>query len=76
MADHNGANGTNGTQTNQGGSTRIGSESPLGEGSKGPQQTDAGATHTNAQLTTNQGRPIGDNQNSVTAGSPWTDHAR
>ena len=68
MADQNGTNGANGTQLNQGGSTQIGSKSPLGEGSRGPNQTDAGATHTNAQLTTNQGRPIGDNQNSVTAG--------
>ena len=68
MADQNGTNGANGTQLNQGGSTQIGSKSPLGDGSKGPNQTDAGATHTNAQLTTNQGRPIGDNQNSVTAG--------
>jgi len=69
MADQNGSsNGTNGNQLNQGGSTRIGSESPVGNGSQGPDQTDAGATHTSPQLTTNQGRPIGDNQNSVTAG--------
>ena len=65
MADHNGSNGN---KLNQGGSTRIGSESPLGNGSKGPGATDAGATHINPILTTNQGRPIGDNQNSVTAG--------
>ena len=68
MADQNGTNGANGTQLNQGGSTQIGSKLPLGEGSQGPFQTDAGATHTNALLTTNQGRPVGDNQNSMTAG--------
>ena len=73
MADGNGSNGTNGF--NQPGHTdplsqgpRIGSESPLGEGSKGPKEKDPGATHINPLLTTNQGRPIGDNQNSVTAG--------
>lgn len=65
MADQNGSNGN---KLNQGGSTRIGSESPLGNGSNGAGQTDAGATHINPILTTNQGRPIGDNQNSVTAG--------
>jgi catalase len=65
MADHNGSNGN---QLNQGGSTRIGSESPVGNGSLGPKETDAGSTHINPQLTTNQGRPVGDNQNSVTAG--------
>lgn len=64
----NGANGSNGNYINQGGSTRVGSESPLGNGSFGPGQTDAGASHTSPLLTTNQGRPIGDNQNSVTAG--------
>ena len=69
MAEKNGtSNGSNGHQMNQGGSTRIGSQSPVGNGSNGPNQTDAGATQTSPQLTTNQGRPIGDNQNSVTAG--------
>lgn len=65
MADQN---GTNGTQTNQGGSTQIGSQSPVGNGSTAPNQTDAGANQPNVQLTTNQGRPVGDNQNSMTAG--------
>ena len=69
MADQNGnGNGANGNQMNQGGSAQIGSQSPLGNGSKGPHEKDPGATHTNPLLTTNQGRPIGDNQNSVTAG--------
>ncbi len=68
MADQNGINGTNGNSLNQGGSTNIGSQSPLGNGSHAPGQTDAGANHRNPLLTTNQGRPIGDNQNSVTAG--------
>ncbi len=65
MAEHNGSNGNS---LNQGGSTQFGSASPLGNGSNGPKQTDEGATHISPQLTTNQGRPIGDNQNSVTAG--------
>ena len=71
MADNNGtngANGSNGHQMNQGGSEHIGSASPLGNGSNGPGQVDAGADRLSPQLTTNQGRPIGDNQNSVTAG--------
>jgi catalase len=66
MADQNGNNEPN--SMNQGGSTQFGSKSPVGNGSKGPGQTDAGATHTSPRLTTNQGRPVGDNQNSVTAG--------
>ena len=65
MAETNGSNGHN---LNQGGSSRIGSESPIGNGSKGPQDIDAGAAQPSPQLTTNQGRPVGDNQNSVTAG--------
>ena len=65
MAD---TKGTNGNSINQGGSSQIGSKSPLGDGSKGPGQTDQGSTHINPVLTTNQGRPVGDNQNSVTAG--------
>ena len=69
MAETNGNNGNSiGTSTNQGGSSQIGSKSPLGDGSKGPGQTDQGSTHINPVLTTNQGRPVGDNQNSVTAG--------
>lgn len=58
----------NGNKMNEGGKDQIGSESPLGNGSKGPGEKDAGATHASPTLTTNQGRPIGDNQNSVTAG--------
>ena len=61
-------NGSNGNHLNEGGSLQNGSKSPLGNGSLGPKETDAGATHISPQLTTNQGRPIGDNQNSVTAG--------
>ena len=68
MAENNGSNGANGNQLNTANGPRIGSESPLGDGSKGPQEKDSGSTHINPQLTTNQGRPIGDNQNSVTAG--------
>ena len=68
MADPNGTNGSNGNQMNLGGSTHIGSPSPVGNGSLGPNQKDAGATQFSPQLTSNQGRPIGDNQNSVTAG--------
>ena len=70
MADKNGSNGFNkpGQTDVQSQGPRIGSESPLGEGSKGPWEKDPGATHINPQLTTNQGRPVGDNQNSVTAG--------
>jgi catalase len=45
-----------------------GKKSPLGNGSAGPGGHDLGSTHLNPLLTTNQGRPIGDNQNSVTAG--------
>ena len=69
MADQNGniING-NREQTNVGGGNSIGSKSPLGNGSEGPHGKDPGATHTNPLLTTNQGRPIGDNQNSVQAG--------
>ncbi len=59
---------TNGNKLNQGGSTRIGSESPIRNGSNGPGETDLGATHISPRLTTNQGRPVGDNQNSITAG--------
>lgn len=66
MADQNAHNGA--TSMNQGDSSHIGSKSPLGNGSKGPGQTDAGAHHKSQLLTTNQGRPVGDNQNSVTAG--------
>jgi catalase len=58
----------NGNKLNLGGSEQIGSKSPLGEGSNAPGQTDIGSTHINPVLTTNQGRPVGDNQNSVTAG--------
>ncbi len=68
MAENNGSNGANGNELNTANGPRIGSESPLGDGSKGPQEKDSGSTHINPQLTTNQGRPIGDNQNSVTAG--------
>lgn len=75
MADQNGSstNGSNGFNKpgptdSQSQGPRINSESPLGLGSKGPFDKDTGSTHTNPQLTTNQGRPIGDNQNSVTAG--------
>ncbi|GAC1359045.1 MAG: catalase [Acidobacteriaceae bacterium] len=68
MAQENGSNGTNGSKLNVANGPRIGSESPLGEGSKGPNEKDTGSTHLNPQLTTNQGRPVGDNQNSVTAG--------
>ena len=50
------------------GSSQIGSNSPIGNGSKGPGAQDAGSTHINPMLTTDGGRPIGDNQNSVTAG--------
>ncbi len=50
------------------GGGKIGSASPLGSGSKGPGEKDSGATHINPMLTTNAGRPIGDNQNSVQAG--------
>ncbi len=69
MADGNGngANG-NGHDLNLANGPRIDSKSPLGEGSNGPREKDPGATHINPQLTTNQGRPVGDNQNSVTAG--------
>ncbi len=69
MADGNGngANG-NGHNLNLANGPRIDSKSPLGEGSNGPLEKDPGATHINPQLTTNQGRPVGDNQNSVTAG--------
>ena len=66
MADQNGTNGA--TSMNQGDSSQIGSKSPLGNGSRGPGQTDAGASKKSLRLTTNQGRPVGDNQNSVTAG--------
>ncbi len=68
MAENNGSDGANGNKLNVANGPRIGSESPLGEGSKGPWEKDPGSTHTNPQLTTNQGRPVGDNQNSVTAG--------
>ena len=70
MADQNGTNGNgNGANSmNQGGREQFGSQSPVGNGSKGPGETDLGATHINPRLTTNQGRPVGDNQNSVTAG--------
>ena len=70
MADQNGSNGNSAqsNEMNQGGNGRLGSQSPLGNGSNGPYQKDPGATHTNPLLTTNAGRPIGDNQNSVTAG--------
>ncbi len=37
-------------------------------GNKGPGEVDAGGTQPNPQMTTNAGRPVGDNQNSVTAG--------
>ncbi len=50
------------------GGSNIGSPSPIGNGSKGPGAKDEGSTHTNPLLVTNQGRPVGDNQNSVTAG--------
>jgi catalase len=71
MADQNGngignGNGSGNHMNNGGGS--IGSQSPLGNGSKGPGEKDTGSTHLNPLLTTNQGRPVGDNQNSVTAG--------
>jgi len=68
MAENNGSNGANGNKLNTANGPRIGSESPLGEGSKGTWEKDTGSTHINPQLTTNQGRPVGDNQNSVTAG--------
>ncbi len=69
MADQNGnGSGAKGNQMNQGPADHIGSKSPLGNGSKAPYAKDAGATHINPLLTSNQGRPIGDNQNSVTAG--------
>lgn len=57
----------NSKQTNVGGG-ELGSASPLGSGSNGPLAQDAGATHISPLLTTNAGRPIGDNQNSVQAG--------
>ncbi len=38
------------------------------DGNRGPGQTDAGSDHVNPRLTTNSGRPVGDNQNSITAG--------
>ncbi len=66
MADTNGNKSA--SSMNLGDADKIGSKSPLGDGSKGPGATDAGATHINPRLTTNQGRPVGDNQNSVTAG--------
>jgi catalase len=69
MPDQNGKKTGNGSSSmNQGGSTQFGSKSPLGDGSKGPGEKDPGATHASPLLTTNQGRPVGDNQNSVTAG--------
>jgi catalase len=37
-------------------------------GNKGPGAVDAGGDHSNPTLTLNNGRPVGDNQNSVTAG--------
>ena len=39
-----------------------------GNGNRGPGQVDAGSDHQNSTLTLNNGRPIGDNQNSITAG--------
>ncbi|MEO7030686.1 MAG: catalase [Acidobacteriaceae bacterium] len=50
------------------GSANVGSPSPIGNDSKGPGAKDEGSTHPNPLLVTNQGRPVGDNQNSVTAG--------
>jgi catalase len=38
------------------------------DGNRGPGQVDAGSAHPNATLTTNAGRPVGDNQNSISAG--------
>ncbi|HEY0786627.1 MAG TPA: catalase [Acidobacteriaceae bacterium] len=38
------------------------------QGNKGPGQVDAGASQPSSTLTLNNGRPIGDNQNSLTAG--------
>ena len=37
-------------------------------GNKGPGGLDAGATRPNPTMTTDGGRPVGDNQNSTTAG--------
>jgi catalase len=39
-----------------------------GNGNKGPGSVDAGSGHTNPTMTTDSGRPVGDNQNSTTAG--------
>ncbi|MDQ2925579.1 MAG: catalase [Acidobacteriota bacterium] len=50
------------------GSANVGSPSAIGNDSKGPGAKDEGSTHPNPLLVTNQGRPVGDNQNSVTAG--------
>jgi catalase len=37
-------------------------------GNRGPGEVDAGASEPNRTMTTNSGRPIGDNQNSISAG--------
>ena len=40
----------------------------IATGNKGPGQVDAGGSEPNGTLTTNSGRPVGDNQNSLSAG--------
>ncbi len=46
----------------------LNGKSDSSNGNKGPGATDAGASQPNPTMTTDSGRPIGDNQNSMTAG--------
>ncbi|MDQ2843604.1 MAG: catalase [Acidobacteriota bacterium] len=60
MADQRGPNGRPKNASN--GTNDV-------DGNRGPGQTDAGSDHPNATLTTNSGRPVSDNQNSISAGA-------